>query len=49
MYGGEYPHFAWLVQHVVEAWLSVGLDLYFVFDGEYTPPFIDYELCVDDS
>ena len=33
VYGGEYPRFAQLVEHVVRAWIAVGLDLHFVFDG----------------
>ncbi|KAJ3549790.1 hypothetical protein NM688_g5140 [Phlebia brevispora] len=35
VYGGEYGQFAEVVTRVVHAWLSVGLRLYFVFDGPY--------------
>lgn len=33
VYGGEYEQFSDAVTRVVRAWLSVGLRLYFVFDG----------------
>ncbi|RPD53334.1 hypothetical protein L226DRAFT_495629 [Lentinus tigrinus ALCF2SS1-7] len=35
VYGGEYNQFARLVEHVVRAWMDVGLELHFVFDGPY--------------
>lgn len=35
VYGGEYQSFAKCVQTLVRAWLSVGLEPYFVFDGTY--------------
>lgn len=33
VYGGEYSEFMDLVKTVVEAWIKVGLQVYFVFDG----------------
>lgn len=33
VYGGEYDQFSEIVTKIVKAWLSVGLRLYFVFDG----------------
>ncbi|KAG2142284.1 uncharacterized protein EDB93DRAFT_1329756 [Suillus bovinus] len=33
VYGGEYKAFSACVQGVVKAWMSVGLRVYFVFDG----------------
>ncbi|KAJ7076855.1 hypothetical protein B0H15DRAFT_915615 [Mycena belliarum] len=33
VYGGDYPAFRRIVTTVVNAWLSVGLTIYFVFDG----------------
>ncbi len=33
VYGGEYTRFARLVEQVVRAWIEVGLELHFVFDG----------------
>jgi len=33
VYGGEYEAFARCVVQVVEAWIAVGLKVYFVFDG----------------
>lgn len=33
VYGGEYAEFSKLVQDVVSAWLSVGLNVSVVFDG----------------
>ncbi|KAF8608282.1 PIN domain-like protein [Ceratobasidium sp. AG-I] len=33
VYGGEYESFAGFVQAIVKAWLLVGLEPYFVFDG----------------
>ncbi|KAJ7209700.1 hypothetical protein GGX14DRAFT_452715 [Mycena pura] len=35
VYGGEYPSFCSLVTSVVNAWVSVGLNVHFVFDGAY--------------
>ncbi|KAI0799969.1 hypothetical protein C8Q74DRAFT_1313806 [Fomes fomentarius] len=35
VYGGEYARFAGLVEQVVRAWIEVGLELHFVFDGPY--------------
>ncbi|GJE91457.1 hypothetical protein PsYK624_076070 [Phanerochaete sordida] len=35
VYGGEYDQFSEAVESVVRSWLSVGLRLYFVFDGPY--------------
>ncbi|KAG5642126.1 hypothetical protein DXG03_003599, partial [Asterophora parasitica] len=35
VYGGEYDQFAKLVAAVAEAWIKVGLKVYFVFDGLY--------------
>ncbi|THH13381.1 hypothetical protein EW146_g6832 [Bondarzewia mesenterica] len=35
VYGGEYKDFSDLIVRVVEAWLTVGLKPYFVFDGPY--------------
>ncbi|KAJ1306115.1 hypothetical protein OPQ81_010826 [Rhizoctonia solani] len=32
-YGGEYESFATLVKNLVQAWITVGLEPYFVFDG----------------
>jgi len=34
VYGGEYAEFTRLVKTVVEAWIKVGLQVSFVFDGE---------------
>jgi len=42
VYGGEYAEFTRLVKTVVEAWIKVGLQVSFVFDGEdrhLLPPF----------
>ena len=36
VYGGEYTEFARLVEQVVRAWIEVGLELHFVFDGEFS-------------
>ncbi|KAF8967929.1 hypothetical protein BDZ97DRAFT_1916502 [Flammula alnicola] len=33
VYGGEYVEFVRLVKNVVESWIKVGLQVYFVFDG----------------
>ncbi|KAF9243114.1 hypothetical protein BU15DRAFT_86527 [Melanogaster broomeanus] len=33
VYGGEYKAFAQRVEQVVKAWITVGLKVYFVFDG----------------
>ncbi|PPQ76786.1 hypothetical protein CVT26_001753 [Gymnopilus dilepis] len=33
VYGGEYVEFVRLIKEVVEAWIAVGLQVYFVFDG----------------
>ncbi|KAF8897081.1 hypothetical protein CPB84DRAFT_1837008 [Gymnopilus junonius] len=33
VYGGEYVEFVRLVKEVVESWIKVGLQVYFVFDG----------------
>ncbi|KAF9049890.1 hypothetical protein BJ165DRAFT_1329774, partial [Panaeolus papilionaceus] len=33
VYGGEYTEFSRLVRHVVESWMKVGLQIFFVFDG----------------
>lgn len=33
VYGGEYNEFVQLVKKVVESWIKVGLQVYFVFDG----------------
>ncbi|KAI0685935.1 hypothetical protein BC835DRAFT_1289009 [Cytidiella melzeri] len=35
VYGGEYGQLSFAVQTVVRAWLSLGLRLYFVFDGPF--------------
>ncbi|KAJ6558420.1 hypothetical protein DFH09DRAFT_529788 [Mycena vulgaris] len=35
VYGGEYPAFRRIITTVVNAWLSVGLTIYFVFDGAF--------------
>ncbi|EJF57601.1 hypothetical protein DICSQDRAFT_140274 [Dichomitus squalens LYAD-421 SS1] len=35
IFGGEYPELARLVEHVVRAWVDIGLELHFVFDGPY--------------
>ncbi|KAK0212630.1 hypothetical protein DFS33DRAFT_1269387 [Desarmillaria ectypa] len=35
IYGGEYAEFAKLVTDVVQAWISAGLRISFVFDGPY--------------
>ncbi|KAL1941371.1 hypothetical protein VTO73DRAFT_7188 [Trametes versicolor] len=35
VYGGEYTQLSQLVRQVVHAWIEVGLDLHFVFDGPY--------------
>jgi hypothetical protein len=34
VYGGEYPHFSDLIIETVEAWIRLGLKIYFVFDGQ---------------
>ncbi len=34
VYGGEHAEFSASLEILVEAWLSVGLKPYFVFDGE---------------
>lgn len=39
VYGGEYTQLSQLVRQVVHAWIEVGLDLHFVFDGEYSSSF----------
>ncbi|KIK81542.1 hypothetical protein PAXRUDRAFT_832773 [Paxillus rubicundulus Ve08.2h10] len=33
VYGGEYKAFAQYVEQVVRAWVAIGLEVYFVFDG----------------
>jgi hypothetical protein len=33
VYGGEYSEFMNLAKTVVQAWIKVGLQVYFVFDG----------------
>lgn len=33
VYGGEYAKFSKLITEVVEAWIRLGLKIYFVFDG----------------
>ena len=33
VYGGEYTEFSALVTRVVQAWINVGFEIYFVFDG----------------
>ncbi|KAI0364140.1 PIN domain-like protein [Pilatotrama ljubarskyi] len=35
VYGGEYPRLSQVIQQVVNAWIEVGMDLHFVFDGPY--------------
>ncbi|EPQ55032.1 hypothetical protein GLOTRDRAFT_76344 [Gloeophyllum trabeum ATCC 11539] len=35
VYGGEYEEFGKLVQDAAEAWLKIGVQLFFVFDGPY--------------
>ncbi|EAU91478.2 hypothetical protein CC1G_01967 [Coprinopsis cinerea okayama7 len=35
VYGGEYHEFKRAAKAIVEAWLRVGLDIHFVFDGAY--------------
>jgi hypothetical protein len=35
VYGGETDRFYRLVLSVAQGWISVGLKLYFVFDGEF--------------
>ncbi|PVG02518.1 hypothetical protein CPB86DRAFT_870366 [Serendipita vermifera] len=37
VYGGEYDQFAAVVRWTVEAWLSLGINLSFVFDGAQEP------------
>ncbi|KAI0090504.1 hypothetical protein BDY19DRAFT_984271 [Irpex rosettiformis] len=37
VYGGEYAQFSSTVKRIVQAWLRLGLKLYFVFDGPYPP------------
>lgn len=37
VYGGEYVEFVRLVKEVVESWIKVGLQVYFVFDGLWSP------------
>ncbi|KAH8828200.1 hypothetical protein DL96DRAFT_1815464 [Flagelloscypha sp. PMI_526] len=37
VYGGEYPRFGDLVASTIHAWLDVGVELHFVFDGPYPP------------
>lgn len=32
--GGEYPEFSKLIIETVEAWIRLGLKIYFVFDGQ---------------
>ncbi|KAJ3536014.1 hypothetical protein NMY22_g6229 [Coprinellus aureogranulatus] len=44
VYGGEYQEFYRLVKTVVEAWIHVGLQVHFVFDGAY--PDIKFATCV---
>ncbi|KAG5220583.1 Protein asteroid [Salix suchowensis] len=34
VYGGEYAEFSELVKRVVKAWISIGLRVHFVFDGQ---------------
>jgi hypothetical protein len=34
VYGGEYDQFAAVIKWTVEAWLRLGINLSFVFDGE---------------
>ncbi|PPR05256.1 hypothetical protein CVT24_008282 [Panaeolus cyanescens] len=33
VYGGEYSEFSRLVRHIVECWMKIGLQIFFVFDG----------------
>jgi len=33
VYGGEYPDFLSRITQFVEAWMRLGLRIYFVFDG----------------
>jgi hypothetical protein len=35
VYGGEYDQFRQLITQVIEAWIQLGLKIYFVFDGLY--------------
>jgi hypothetical protein len=35
VYGGEYEGFSACVGRVVNAWMAVGLRVYFVFDGTF--------------
>ena len=35
VYGGEYDQFQQLVSQVIQAWIQLGLKIYFVFDGLY--------------
>lgn len=33
VYGGDYPDFSFRITQIVEAWIRLGLRIYFVFDG----------------
>ncbi|KAI0645320.1 hypothetical protein C8Q79DRAFT_971053 [Trametes meyenii] len=35
VYGGEYSQLSQVIRQVVNAWIEVGMDLYFVLDGPY--------------
>ncbi|KAI0349955.1 PIN domain-like protein [Trametes cingulata] len=35
VYGGEYPQLSHAIQQIVDAWIEVGMELHFVFDGPY--------------
>ncbi|KAI0665698.1 hypothetical protein C8Q78DRAFT_1063616 [Trametes maxima] len=35
VYGGEYPQLSRVIRQIVDAWIEVGMDLHFVFDGPY--------------
>ena len=38
VYGGEYDQFSSLVFVVVQAWIKLGLKVFFVFDGLWDEP-----------
>lgn len=48
VYGGEYPEFTALVIRTIQAWIDVGFEVYFVFDGpcpEIKFPTVTLRLC----
>ncbi|KAH9846147.1 hypothetical protein C2E23DRAFT_891127 [Lenzites betulinus] len=41
VFGGEYPQLSQLIHRIVHAWVEVGIELHFVFDGQsYLSPFL---------